>query len=179
MMAFVAAQLQSARIMQERELREVPRDGASSPHWRAIADANKAEATAPDPTRWHPVARAYDCALDALCRGDLAQGAQLLARAVAIAAAVWEAVPAFVDTREHSAPAEPERGWAARLAEETPVTTPTAVPAPLRALVDKIGAVSTSMPRPMNRKRARDPWWTAEEDREEEEEEDGGQGAPG
>lgn len=175
MLALVAERLQMVRDLQQREV-SLTRKGANWDWWRLASDAHKKDSQEPEPTRWHETARAYEAAVDAICRGDLRRGQQLLETAHEVEQRTVDELTDLVDTRElETGPAE--TGWTAEAVAETPTAPTVTPPLEIRALIDQILAVEQTVPEMPGRRRRRDPWWTLEEDEEEEKPDGGGGGA--
>ncbi|MBX2796031.1 MAG: hypothetical protein KTR31_00140 [Myxococcales bacterium] len=149
--ALIEARLKGVRDTQLAEVGLTER-GANWQHWREIADSHLTEISRPEPTRWHRVARAYEQALQAVCRGDLDRGRQLARRALEIEGELTEQLTTL-------APSPDATG---ALDGGPAVAAGTAVPAGPRDLVHDILNTTASMPHPKNKPRTADPWWTAE-----------------
>lgn len=139
--------------------------------WRRAAWGHQGF-TMPEPTRWHPCARAYKQAALALSRGDLGRGARLLEQALELERVARRSTPEFLaDHIEATAPAQgPAASIDALDGEGCPITP---LPPGVR-LADRILAVQTEqdqfkVPRP----RLPHHWWTEEEDDEEDQPADG------
>lgn len=172
MLAFVAERVGAVRELQVRELALTRRD-ANWEWWRRASDSHRSGTAEPCPTRWHAPARAYEDAVNALCRGDLRRGEALLRDAIALEEETTDAMTELVDTTEAWRASVPDPGLFGTLVAETPTSGACAEPTPIRALVDAIVSVEQTVPEMPNRRRRRDPWWTLDEDEEEEERPDG------
>lgn len=170
MLAFVAERLEVVKELQGREMALTQR-GADFDWARVVGDHHKG-VTKPEPTRWRETALAYNQAVGAMCRGDLRRGQELLERAIATEEKTRDEMTKLVSDTEGSIDA----GAFAAMATLTPACGAAAEPAPIRALVDAIVAVTATVPDPETRKRVRDPWWTLEEDEDEEEPDGAGGG---
>lgn len=170
MLAFVTERLQGIRELQGREL-ALTRRGANFDWWRTASDSHK-HAPEPEPTRWHQAASAYERAVEAICRGDLARGQSLMQEAVRIEERTTEEMTRLVDTTEAWRAEAIDASEIAALVALTPASGAAAEPVHIRSLLDAILHVEQTVPEVPNRRRPRDPWWTLEE--EEEEEPDGG-----
>lgn len=172
MLAFVAERLGAVRELQVRELALTER-GSNWEWWRQTSDSHRPGVTGPDPTRWHVPARAYEDAVNALCRGDLRRGEALLGEAMAREEETTDAMTELVDTSEAWRAIVPDPSLFGALVARTPSSGACAEPTPIRTLVDAICAVEQTVPDMPNRRQRRDPWWTLEEDEEEEGKPDG------
>lgn len=164
LLAHLCTRLEAMREAQQREV-EAGLPNAMRDHWKGIADEHKAEIVEPEPTRWHEAAGTYEQAAYQLCRGDLAQGHQLMERAIAQEQAAFDAVSAHIDVGDlRNDEAAPVVGGDVALdAPCTPVDAPPEV-----GLAREIQNVTQTAPSVPWRPRTRDPWWTLEEDEEEE-----------
>jgi hypothetical protein len=172
MLAFVAERLGAVRELQVRELALTER-GSHWKWWRQASDSHRLGVTEPSPTRWHAPARAYEDAVNALCRGDLRRGEALLADAMATEEKTTEAMTELVDTSEAWRASVVDPSLFGALVAATPSSGACAEPTPIRTLVDAICAVEQTVPDMPNRRRRRDPWWTLDEDEDEEVKPDG------
>ena len=169
MLAFVADRLQKIREVQLRESALLHRKDS----WWRDAAWREPGVWSPEPQRWAAVAKEYRQAIEALCRGNLTRGAQLLERAVDTEREAIDAVPHGLGLHpdEEGVRAETscgpqagdglddgegcpecERPAALRLAGEIERFTHTA--RPLRGIKVELHAT---------------PWWEEEEEEEEEE----------
>jgi hypothetical protein len=89
MLAFIAERLQRIR---EVQLRESALLHQKDKWWRDAA-WREPGVWSPEPQRWATVAKEYRLAIEALCRGQLSRGAQLLERAMDTERATLDAVP--------------------------------------------------------------------------------------
>src|SRR5262245_57132009 len=83
MLAFVAERLGEVRELQLREV-ALTRRNANFDWWRTAGDGMRPDHQEPAPTRWRGVAAAYEKAVEALCRGDLRRGQELLDAAMRV-----------------------------------------------------------------------------------------------
>ncbi len=123
----------------------------------------------PDPTRWHQAAQLFQQAAQAMCNGNLGQGAALMERAMEAERAAYDSTPAMVrdhlDRSNNAAAAAP-----AELAHVGSRSTCAATALPKDIVyADRILAVEDTMerPPPLNRRRG-NAWWLEEEEEEEE-----------
>lgn len=172
MLAHIGARLQTTREAQLREVAETHR-GAHWAEWRDMSDRHKPGISTPEPARWHEVARAYELALAAVCRGDLARGRELIERAALVEDRVWRALTDLVEVRDLERGEAWDLDWLDAIATQTPAAGACGEPMELRTVIDDIVETRASMPTLPNRTRSADPWWTEDEEDEE------GEGDPG
>ncbi len=89
MLAFIADRLKKIREVQIRESGLLHQKDK----WWRDAAWREPGVWSPEPQRWAAVAKEYRQAIEALCRGDLTRGAQLLERAIETERATIEQVP--------------------------------------------------------------------------------------
>jgi len=89
MLAFIVDRLKKVRDVQLRESAVLNQKD----QWWRDAAWREPGVWSPEPQRWATVAKEYRLAIEALCRGDLTRGAQLLERAMNTERAAVEAVP--------------------------------------------------------------------------------------
>lgn len=172
MLAFVTERLQGVKELQTRELALTNKE-ASFDWWRAAGDAGM-KLPEPEPTRWHATARAYDEAVQALCRGDLRRGQELLQKAIEVEEQTTDEMTDLVDTTEAWRAEALDPGLFAALVAASPTAGAAAVPEAIRSLVAEITHVEQTVPDATNKLRRRDPWWTLDEDEDGEEPDGGG-----
>jgi hypothetical protein len=126
----------------------------------------------PDATRWHEAARRYKRSAEALARGDLSRGAQLLEQALESERTAYNSMPRQVrtelDEQESTAAATPDALPHAIGGGTCPSV---ALPTEIRIVSSRILSVQDLMedspPLPIMRQ-----WWEEELEEEEEEDED-------
>jgi hypothetical protein len=162
LLAFLCMRLQTIRNAQLREV-SAAQPEAMRPYARRIADSHKPEFSKPEPTRWHEPARLYDQAAYQLCRGQLAQGAQLMERAIQVERREFERLSRHIPTDDLETEISEVVGQTTEASTCGECDEPGAL-----ALVDDILRVTTSVEdppvRPVRRPR--------EEPEQEEDEED-------
>jgi hypothetical protein len=164
MFAFLTDRLRNVRALQLREI-SLTQKKAYYPWWKQVADAHKTQFTKPEPTRWKLTAELYERAAKQLAQGDLARARHLLLDAAEEEQRTRDSMTALVNQTEVEVDAEPDAGAIQALAD-LPQTGPCEMPSEVRIAQD-IKNVTANAPDPMNRKRAKDPWWTWEEEEEE------------
>ena len=164
MFAFLTDRLRNVRELQLREM-ALTHKKAYYPWWKQVADAHKTQFTKPEPTRWKLTAELYERAAQQLARGDLARARHLLLDAAAEEQRTRDTMTALVDQTEVELDAEPDTR-AIQALVNLPEVWPCAMPGDV-GLAQDIKNVTAEVPDPMNRKRAKDPWWTWEEEEEE------------
>ncbi|MEQ1503295.1 MAG: hypothetical protein ABMB14_13745 [Myxococcota bacterium] len=165
MLAFVAERLGVVRELQLRE-DQLTEKQASYAWWREASESQRPNTTEPEPTRWHGTARAYELAVRALCAGDVRQGAVLLDEAIRLEQQTTDGLTDLVDPADAEHDAALDTGFLAGLAAATPACGAVAEPPPIRALLDDILRVQTTVPEAPTRRHPRAPWWTTDEDDE-------------
>ena len=165
MLAFVAAQLGQVRDLQTREL-DLLGPGGSGPVWTRFATSNS---QLPAPERWQGPARAYETAVTALCRGDLARAQKLLEDAITTQQEVAEQTTDLVDQSERDA--RPDATAFAAMVAAAPTTGSCSVPLAIRDLLGAIlGVVSDPRQAPDVERMLAPPW--AEEEEEDDDDDD-------
>ncbi len=114
------------------------------------------------------MARAYDLALAAICRGDLARGRTLVERAIEVEDRAWRGLTDRIEVGDLQRGDAWDLDWLASVAQQTPQAGACGEPAELRGLIDDLCGVRDSMPDPPNREKTAAPWWTEEEEEEDE-----------
>ena len=153
------------RELQNRESTLLQR-GASYEWWRQVARANDAKTSIPDPNRWREPAKAYQRAIEALCRGDLARGQALLERAMESDDRVVRSTTELVSMENLDNDATPEN---ADLGDMMSFDGLDPCEAPeIMSLAKEIQSVDIEV---QSTPDIRLPWW-AEEEEEEEEQQD-------
>lgn len=126
----------------------------------------------PDPTRWHEAARFFKEAAEAMCRGNLSRGAQLLERALGAEKAAYDTVPEQVRAQMEAEEKQPG-GYPAELPQALDEGALPSCPLPAAlAIADQILSLNDefheSPPLRARRRRRRD-WWEEEGEGEDEE----------
>ncbi len=129
----------------------------------------------PDPTRWHEAAELFRRAAQAMCSGNLGQGAALVDKALEAERAAYKSMPIMVRTRLDHTTKEP--GDAPDVLAHVPTHSAcptTAVPQDVN-YADRILAVEDVMEEtpPLKAKRG-NAWWLDEDEDEDEDEDDDG-----
>ena len=169
LLEFIVARLAKVQHVQGIELQEMK----SSREWfREVARGTQGF-TLPDATRWHECAELYKGAADALCRGDLGRGVQLIERATEAEAKAQKETPTQVQEHlEDPLKAPVESPTAGGSTSPAAVCTATALPKGIE-MADRIlniqDIMEASPPIPVGR---RQNWWETESEEEESEEED-------
>jgi hypothetical protein len=164
-MDFILSRLQNIEQVQQIELQEM-RD---SRDWYKEAAKGRDGYGLPDATRWHESAHLYQRAGQALCRGDLGRGADLLERATAEERRAQDSTPRQV--AEHLNDASRAHAQSPMGAEELSTAAMcSAIIEPQELKVaDRIrniqDVMETSPPLPI---RSTKHWWEEEEEEEEE-----------
>ncbi len=177
LLALVLQQLETVRGLQVQELGLSHRN-ASYDWWRLAGNGIQQ----PDPTRWKDPARAWEQAVDAICRGDLKKGHELVEDALTRQQETIDGMTTLVDRSEMDA--RPDTGDLARIVAMAPTSGSCAEPLPIRDLLGAITRVGIDPPQAPNDRDSEPRWWAEEEeeDEEEDDEEDpdglGGGGAP-
>lgn len=153
--------------LQSREMKMLDR-GAGYDWWREVARSTQGAMAHPDPNRWHEPARVYKEAGEALCKGDLSRGHQLLEKAMQAEDFVVERMSEVVDTKDLESDTRPDTGMLDGLVAAGQVE-PCEPPSGLE-IADRILATQIDEPMTSELRRTRVPWWAIEE---EEDEEDG------
>jgi hypothetical protein len=170
MLAFVAAQLGTVRDIQQQELHLSIKGGASFDWWRLAGNGTQG----PDPNQWHKSAKAYEAATEAICRGDLKRGQQLLEEAHRIQQETMDKMTDLVDRQQLDGRTDPS-GLAAMVAT-APSTGACTEPLPIRDLVNQILHVNADVPTAPDNRLITPNW--ANEEEEDEDDEDGEGGKP-
>lgn len=163
----IGGRLKNIQHIQQIELDEV----AMRPEWFRNVAKGENGFFLPDPTRWKEVAQTYKQAGQALCRGDVSRGKQLLEQAMEKEAAVQASLPIQVTERlesdETTAPSSPV-STASEGAEICAARNPTRE----LAIADEIIAVQATVrnAQPIRRTRPFN-WWEQQENSEEENQE--------
>ena len=111
MLAFLCKRLETMRNVQQREVEQGTKKAMSQVKGRVLGDnTNKANFES-NPLKWRTPAGLYEQAANALCRGDLHRGAQLVEKAIAEEKNCFQKVSAHidlsdVDTGESAVPTE-------------------------------------------------------------------------
>lgn len=166
LLAFIAQRLKTLQGVQNTERLEIK----DQRQWFKEVAKGDSGYHLPDATRWHDAARRYRRSAEALARGDLSRGAQLLEQALESERTAYNSMPRQVrtelDEQESTAASTPD---ALPHAIGSGTCPSVALPTEIRTLTSHILRVQDLMkdspPLPV----ARD-WW--EEDLDEEEEED-------
>lgn len=166
---FILQRLQVVRGVQLRELHAI---NDREQWFRGLFWGHKGRSL-PTPTRWGPVAKLYQRAAEAMARGHLGRGVQLLEQAIELEEATFESLPDYVQHRmQPNDPNRPERPAGGRPAEADGIAA-TAVcpsiqldPAIQRAAVE-IELVTSEAPVVGWRARRLHNWWGEEEEEEE------------
>ncbi|MEQ1565959.1 MAG: hypothetical protein ABMA64_10005 [Myxococcota bacterium] len=167
MLAFVTERLGVVQELQKREL-TLTLKGADfgMPHHLDARDLAR-------PTRWHETATAYREAVDAVCRGDLRRGQDLLERAQRVEQQTLSELSSLVDTGEAWREGTLDPGVLAAMVAQAPVSGACAEPTEVKSRLDAILAVTQTVPDRATPRRELDPWWTLEDEEEEEGDGDG------
>lgn len=173
MLQFVTEHMREMAVMQQRERLETKRQ-ATWNWWRTVADANVWWQKNPRPNRWKGPAEDYKRAADAIARGDLRRGQQLIEKAIQTEQEVIADTTSLVSFNDLDIHANSDPGEIRDLVAHTPVTGACPLPPEIHALYREMMHVDVEIVEMPNRRRRRDPWWT-----EEEEEEDEADGAGG
>lgn len=162
LLAFVMAQLKSVRGAQQQEV-DLSKKQASFPWWGLSG------IKPPDPTRWQDTAKAYQAAVDAICRGDLRKGQKLVEEAVEQQQKTLDRMTELVDRSQMEASADPSE--LARIVAMAPTAGACAEPQPITDLLATIQNTETRPPGgPDDWRILR--WWEETEDEEKEQDED-------
>ncbi len=167
LLAFISARLGTIRGAQLAEMAQLDHQ---RDWWKSVSDSHKTDKTKPDPTQWGECARVYEEAANALARGALGRGKQLMERALDVEQKKFGDLSKVVEQK--GLDKEASMPDAARDIADSQGCGDGEVPADIQRLSHEIQAVTTEFKDPMVKKRQTDPWWTLEE--EEEEEEGGG-----
>ena len=167
---FVIGRLENICQVQQTELQEIQ----NIRHWFREAAKGTEGYSLPDASRWHECAHLYKQAVEALCRGDLGRGAEILERAIAEETDAQKSTPIQVKNHlEESVIASVSTPKSAASLSTAAVCNPIQPPITLK-LADQIRNISDEMtavpPIPISRKTN---WWEEEESEEEEEEDEG------
>jgi len=171
MVAYVTARLAQVAEIQHREWVLTQRTASHWAEWRAMGDSHVPRTHEAAPTRWEPVARAWDAAVRAACRGELPRARQLVVAARALEDRVRDDTTDLVRTDDVQA-GSPDPAWLADAVLSS--TQPVDVPAETEELVRRIVRVTAEMPQMRGKPRTRLPWWAEEEDEHEEEDDEDG-----
>lgn len=153
------------RELQNRETLLLKR-GSSYEWWREVARANDPSTGIPDPNRWREPARMYQQAIEALCRGDLQRGQQLLERAMHEDDRVVKTTTSLVSMENLEADATPANAELAQMMSFDgldPCEAPEAL-----SIASEIQSLDIEVQATPD---IRLPWWAREEEEEEEQEE--------
>lgn len=167
LLGLIGERLKVMRAVQRKELGEMKHVR----EWFREVARGETGFHAPDPTRWHEAARFFREAAEAMCRGNLARGAQLLERALGAERAAYESLPKQVRRKLEAEERQPS-GYPAEMPhalDEAPLP-PCALPETID-LAHQILSVEAQMDElpPIRARRRRRAWW--EEEGEETEEE--------
>ena len=168
LLQYIGSRLRNIQHIQHIELDEVD----LRPEWFRNVAKGEHGYFLPDPTRWKEVAQTYKQAGQALCRGDVSRGKQLLERALEQEQAVQESLPIQIterlDNNETSEPSSPT-STASEGNEVCAARNPTSE----LAIADQIISVRSTV---KNAQPVRRPgslqWWEQQEESEEEESKD-------
>lgn len=167
LLAFIAQRLKTMHTVQHYEKEEMKHER----EWFRPLARGASGYHLPDPTRWHDAARLFQQSAQAMCNGNLAQGAALMERAMEAERAAYESTPAMVEehldhTNNQAAPPPAELAHVGSRS-----TCPTRAMPKEIAIADRILAIGDTMerPPPLNRRRG-NAWWREEEEEEEEDE---------
>ncbi len=171
LLAFIIQRLQTMHKVQTFEKLEMKHER----EWFRPLARGAAGYHLPDPTRWHDAARLFQQAAQAMCNGNLGQGAALMERALEAERAAYESTPAMVDEHLDHTNNAPQDAPAELAHVGSAASCPTTALPKEIVVADKILAVQDKMerPPPLNRRRG-NAWWLEEE--EEEEKKDGEDG---
>ena len=163
MLHFICNQLKDIQHIQQIELDEV----AQRPEWfRDVAKGENGYAL-PDPERWKECASLYKKAGQALCRGDVSRGKQLLEEAIKKEDATRESIPKQIERRLDSKEASQTESPVSTATEGGEICPSTREPQDLK-LADKILSVRATVKNAQPVKRTRPfNWWEEMEDSEE------------
>lgn len=175
MLTHVVDRLEVMQELQRRESGLLDR-GSAFDWWRDVARSPDGAQAHPDPNRWHEPAHAYKEAADALCRGDLSRGHQLLEKAMKVEDQVVDQMSHLVDTTDLESDARPDSAMLDGLVASGQVE-PCEPPGGLD-VADAILTKQYEVPQTADLRRTRAPWW-ADEEEDEDGEEGGGDGAGG
>ena len=164
MLQFICSQLKNVEHIQQIELDEV----SQRPEWfREVAKGENGFAL-PEPERWKECASLYKKAGQALCRGDVSRGKQLLEEALKKDAATRESIPKQVEQRLESDEREMNGSPVSTATEGGEVCPSTNEPKDLK-IADKILSVRATVKNaPPIRRTKPFTWWEEQEESEEE-----------
>lgn len=175
LLAFICQRL---RKMREVQLQEHASYKQVRSWYRAVA-AGRDGYFAPDATRFHEAARFFKEAAEAMCRGNLSRGAQLLERALGAEQAALDTVPRQV--REHlSEEQKAGPGYPSELPQslDAAALPPCAVPEALDIADHILALEDRFLDTPPRRVRRQEWWWNegelgAEDDEDDEDKPEG------
>ena len=167
LLSFIVQHLQNIQSVQKIELGEMK----NKDEWfRAVAKGEKGFHL-PQPTRWHEAAKLFKRSAQAMCRGDLSRGKDLLEQALEQERAAYESLPKMVSDKlskvKRSGGEAPDE-----LSRDSSEICPTTRLPQEIAIADQILNVRDVMTKapPIRRTRPFTWWETKEEESEEEEE---------
>lgn len=162
MLQFICSQLKDIQHVQQVELDEV----AQRPEWfRDVAKGENGFAL-PDPERWKECASLYKKAGQALCRGDVSRGKQLLEEAIHKEDATRESIPEQVERRLESKERSQTESPVSTATEGGEICPSTREPKDLK-IADKIMSVRATVKNAQPIKRTRPfNWWEEVEESE-------------
>jgi hypothetical protein len=167
LLAFLCERLKVMRITQMREMAQ--RDTVNQIEWRHDIAESHADFGKPEPTRWREPARLYAEAADALCRGSVGRGAELMKRAIASEQQQYKELTKLVSVDDLETGAESPVGQVAMGEAAGACDLPPDV-----ALAQVIQNVTAAVGEPATKYRTADPWWLEEEEEEEKPDDGGG-----
>lgn len=175
MLAFIMNRLQ---VMQETQKKELHAINDRERWFRQVFRGHQGE-TLPDTTRWHDSAGKYKKAMEAICRGHLGRGLQLMEQAIEAERAAFDSLPIYVQQQlERGTGRLPQSPASGRPPEAdtigaTEVCPQSAIHAGIRQLANRILAMESQAPLVGWRARKPHKWWVEEEEDEENKEKKG------
>lgn len=171
LLAFICQRL---RKMREVQLKEHASYKEVRSWYKAVA-AGRDGYFAPDATRWHEAARFFKEAAEAMCRGNLSRGAQLLERALGAEQAALDTVPRQV-REKMSDEQRAGPGYPAELPQslDAAALPPCALPEALQIADHILALEDRFLETPPRRVRRQEWWWSEELEAGDDEEDDEG-----
>lgn len=168
LLAFITSRLETVQKVQMKELHAVN----NREEWfRGVYFRGN---SIPEPSRWANVGRAFRRAAEAICRGDIGRGAQLMEKAIELEKNTFESMPDYVKDRLDSHATVPEAPPTGRPPEmdvlhATDRCRFMVVPIDIRKMSWEVEKVQTDAPLVGWRGRRLHNWWGPEEEEEEDE----------
>ncbi len=169
LLQFICQRLKAMHEVQGFEKLEMGRER----EWFRPVARGQAGYHLPDPTRWHEAAHLFQRAAQAMCNGNLGQGAALLDQAMEAERAAYNSLPQMVMQHLDRVTKDPDEAPATLAHVPSTGACPScAMPKDIRYadLILNVQDVMEETP-PLNRRRG-NAWWLEEDEEEEEEEED-------